>query len=66
MIEVGNVAYIGDEKYKVLDRKPEGNRWIGRPIWRWEGSIKVGLRGKGWKDVEWIHFVWIKTSGWVF
>lgn len=40
------------EKYKVLAGKPEGNTWLGKPIQRWESNIVVGLRGKGWKDVD--------------
>jgi hypothetical protein len=47
---------MGDRRkvYRVLVRKPEGKRPLGRPRRRWEDGITVDLRGTGW-GVEWIH-----------
>jgi hypothetical protein len=31
-----------------LERKPEGNRSLGRPMCRWEANIKMDLQEIGW------------------
>jgi hypothetical protein len=38
-----------------LIRKPEGKRPVGRPRHRWEDNIKMDLRERGWKSVDWMH-----------
>jgi hypothetical protein len=48
----------GGEKsdaYRILVRKPEGKRPLGRRIRRWEDNIKINLRESGWGGMEWIH-----------
>jgi hypothetical protein len=40
--------------YKILVRKPEGKRTLGRPRCRWEDNIRMDLREIGWSDMEWI------------
>jgi hypothetical protein len=40
--------------YKILVRKPEGERPDGRSRHRWEDNI-MNLREIGWEGVEWIH-----------
>jgi hypothetical protein len=42
----GHVALMGEERkvYKVLVRKPEGKRPLGRPRHRWEEGIRMELR----------------------
>jgi len=53
----GHVALMGEERgvHRVLVRKPEGNRPLGRPRRRWEDIIKMDLRevrgGGGWMDL---------------
>jgi hypothetical protein len=41
--------------YRVLVRKPEGKRPLGRPRCRWEDNIKMDLRkvggGRDWIDL---------------
>ena len=41
----GHVARMGARRgaYRVLVRKPEGKRPLGRPRLVWEGNIKVDL-----------------------
>jgi hypothetical protein len=41
----GHVASIGEKKglYRVLVRKPERKRPMGRPRLRWEDNIKLYL-----------------------
>jgi hypothetical protein len=34
--------------YRVLLRKPEGRRPLGRPRLRWEGNIKMDFSYVGW------------------
>jgi hypothetical protein len=34
--------------YKILIRKPEGKRPLGRPRCRWEDNIRMDLREIGW------------------
>jgi hypothetical protein len=41
--------------YSILVGKPEGNRPLGRPRRRCEGSIKMDLRKKGCEVVDWSH-----------
>jgi hypothetical protein len=45
----GHVARMGEGKgaYRVLVRRPEGKRPLGRPRRRWEHNIKMDLREIG-------------------
>ena len=45
----GHVAGMGERRgvYRVLVKKPEGKRSLGRPKRRWEGSIKMNLKEVG-------------------
>jgi hypothetical protein len=54
---MGQVACMGKMRnaYKILVRKPDGKRPLGRSRHRWEDNIRVDLREIGWKDVDWIH-----------
>jgi hypothetical protein len=51
------VARMGEDKqvYKVLVRKPEGKRHLGRPRRRWEDVIRMDLREIGWGSLQWIQ-----------
>jgi hypothetical protein len=48
---------MGEERkvYKVLVRKPEGKRPLGRPRRRWEDGIRMYLREIGLGGVDWIR-----------
>jgi hypothetical protein len=52
----GHVARMGEKRkaYRILVRKPEGKRPLGRPTRRWVDTIKMGLREIGWDGVDWI------------
>jgi hypothetical protein len=41
--------------YRILVRKPEGKRPLGRYRRRWECNIRIDLRDIGWEGVDWIH-----------
>jgi hypothetical protein len=53
----GHVACMGEERklYKVLVRKPEGKRPLGRPRRRWEDGIRMDLWEIGYGGVDWIR-----------
>jgi hypothetical protein len=40
--------------YRLLVRKPEGRRPLGRPRRRWLNNIGMDLVEVGWGDVDWI------------
>jgi hypothetical protein len=40
--------------YRLLVRKPEGNRPLGRPRHRWVDNIKIDFGVIGWAGVDWI------------
>jgi hypothetical protein len=54
---VGYIACIGERRgmYRDLVGKPEGKRPLGRPMHRWEYSIKMDLWKVGCGGVEWIE-----------
>jgi hypothetical protein len=51
----GHVARMGERRgvYRVLVRRPEGKRPLGRPRRRWEDNIKMGLREIGIDGASW-------------
>jgi hypothetical protein len=40
--------------YRILVRKPEGRRPLGRPRRRWKDNIKMDLQEVGW-GMDWIE-----------
>jgi hypothetical protein len=54
---VGHVAYMGERRdaYRVLVGKPEGKRFLGRPMHRQEYNIKMYLQEVWWVGVDWIE-----------
>jgi hypothetical protein len=57
MIWAGHVACMGERRgvYRVLVRKPEGKRPLGRPRRRWEDNIKIDLQEVGYEGKDWIE-----------
>jgi hypothetical protein len=51
-----HVARIGEKRnaYRILVRKPEGRRPLGRPRRRRVDNIKMDLRETGWYGMDWI------------
>jgi hypothetical protein len=41
--------------YKVLVRKSEGKRPLGRPRYKWGNDVRMDLREIGWEGVDWMH-----------
>jgi hypothetical protein len=41
--------------YKILVRRPEGKRPLGRPKCIWEDIITMDLREIGWEVVDWVQ-----------
>ena len=50
---VGHVARMG--VYRVLARKPDGKRPMGRPRRRWEDNIKMDLQKVGGSCGDWME-----------
>jgi hypothetical protein len=52
----GHVARIGEKRnvYRLLVRKPEGKRPLGRPRRRWIDNSKMNLLEIGVNVVDWI------------
>jgi hypothetical protein len=42
----------GSKLYKVLVKKPEGRRPLGKPRRTWENGVRMDLRKIGWEDVK--------------
>jgi hypothetical protein len=40
--------------YRVLVRRPEGERPLESPRYRWEDNIKMNLTEIGWGGMDWI------------
>jgi hypothetical protein len=54
---MGRACSTNEEKrnaYRILVRKPEERRPLGRPRRRWADESKMDLRKIGWRDMEWI------------
>jgi hypothetical protein len=52
-----HVARIGEGRgvFRVLVRKPEEERPLGRPMRRWEDNIKMDLQEVGCGGMDWIE-----------
>jgi len=53
----GHVSRMEERRgiYRVLVRKPEGKRPLGRPRLRWEDNIKMDLQKVGCGGMDWIE-----------
>jgi hypothetical protein len=53
----GHVACMGEDGgvYRVLVRKPEGKRPLGRPRCRWEDNIKIDPQEVGGGRGDWLE-----------
>jgi hypothetical protein len=59
-----HVARRGETRniYKILVRKPEGKRPLGRPRSRWVDNIKMDVREIEWNGMDWINLAQDRTS----
>jgi hypothetical protein len=62
IIWVGHVARMGERRgvYRVLVRKPDGKRPLGRPRHRWKCNIKMIIRK--WEVVAWTGLIRLRTG----
>jgi hypothetical protein len=53
----GDVARMRMKRnaYRILVRKPEGQRQLGSLTRRWVDNIKMNLRGIEWSGMDWIY-----------
>jgi len=58
----GHVVCMGEGRgvYRVLVRKPEGKRPVGRPRCRWEDNIKMDLQK--WDVGVWSGSSWLRIG----
>jgi hypothetical protein len=49
--------------YRILVRRPEGRRPLGRPRRRWEHNIKMDLQDVGW-GMDWIELAQDRDRWW--
>ena len=61
----GHVARMRETRgvYRVLVRKTEGNRPLGRPRRRWEVNIMMDLQEVECGSMDWIELLKIGTGG---
>jgi hypothetical protein len=45
---------------KILVGKPKEKRPLGRSRRRWEGDIRMDLRERGWKFVDWMNLAQVR------
>jgi hypothetical protein len=57
IIWAGHVAHMGERRgvYRVLVKKPDGKRLLGRPRHRWKYNIKIIIRK--WKMGAWTGLI---------
>ena len=60
----GHVARVGEGRgvHRVLVRKPEGKRPLGRPRRRWEDNIKMDLQEVGGACGDWMELAQDRDS----
>jgi len=53
----GHVIHMGEKRgvCRVLVRKHEGKRPLGRPRHKWEYNNKIVLHEVGFRDMDWIE-----------
>ena len=64
----GHVARMAEERgvYRVLVRKPEEKRPLGRPRRRWVDNIRMDLQEVGCGYMDWIGLVQVRDRWWTF
>jgi hypothetical protein len=60
----GHVARMGEVRdvHRVLVRKPEGKRPLGKPKRRWEDNIKTDLQEVGGRRADWMELAQDRDS----
>jgi len=48
--------------YRILVWKSEGKRPLGRPKRRWEDNIEFDLQEVGWRSMDWLIWLRIRTG----
>jgi hypothetical protein len=54
----------GSGVYRVLVRKPEGKRPLGKPMRRWEDNIRMDLQEVGCRGMDWIGLAQDRDRWW--
>jgi hypothetical protein len=51
----GHVARMRKRRYRILVRKPDGKRSLGRPSRRWRDNKKIDLQEVVCRGMDWIE-----------
>jgi len=51
-------------RYRVLVRKRQGKRPLGRPSRRWEDNVKIDIQEKGFGGMDWINLTQHRDRWW--
>jgi hypothetical protein len=62
----GHVARVGEGRgvYRVLVRRPESKRPLGRPRGRWQDNINMDIREIGINGMNWIRLAQDRVQWW--
>jgi hypothetical protein len=58
--------HLHGDVYRVLVRRPESRRPLGRPRHRWEDNIKLDIREIGIDGANWIQLAQNRVQWWAF
>jgi hypothetical protein len=58
----GECSMDGRDAYSILVGNREGKRQLGRPRYRWEDNIRMGLKETGWEVVDLIHLAQVRDQ----
>jgi hypothetical protein len=59
---MGGACSTKRNAYRLLLRRPEGKRPLGRPRRGWVDNIRMDLVEVGWGDVDWIGLGQVESS----
>jgi hypothetical protein len=47
--------------YKIVVRKPQGKKPLGRPRHGWDDNIKMNIKEIGYEGVDWIKLAQVRV-----
>jgi hypothetical protein len=59
---VSRTQGVKKKAHRILVRKPERNRSLGRPRSRWKCNIKMDVREIKYGGIDWSHLIWYRDQ----